>query len=244
MFNLKRKKEAQITSTEKYLREQNIGPKSDVGDAQIWEKKLPHRSGDKETITEDQMGNSGQRKQPDDKIIEKVFEEAKSYVTHRSNNAELPVPPIQAIVEKMRQKRVEDDWSPTKKKHWSQKSEKKQQGALPKWTKWSPQHDKPVLNNDPQRFKGLDNMPIHRDQSKNDAARDNAKEITPLVGNITIADINNVAEKIKTGSSIDYDTAIVAMLREADQEERELTQVECKAISQLKIARTRAMLQK
>lgn len=243
MFNLKHKREAQVTSTEKYLREQNIGPKSDDTDP-IYEKKMPHWTGDATTITEDQMDSSGQRKEADDKILEKLFEESKSYVTHRSDNAALPVMPIQALVEKMRQERLDNDWEPTKKKHWSQKSEKKQQGSLPKWPKHPAQHDKPVLNNDPQRFKGLDNMPIHEDQRKNDAVRDDAKEITPLVGDITVSDIDNVARLVKTGGSIDYDTAIVAMLREADQEERELTQVERKAIVQLKSARTRAMLKK
>ncbi len=243
MFNLKRKKEAQITSTEKYFRKENLGPKANDSDP-IWEKKLPHWTGDTMTITEDQMEGSGQRKESDDKILEKLFDEAQSYIVHRSDDSDLPVMPMQALVEKLRQKRLEEDWTTDKKKHWTQNSERRQQGSLPKWPKDPAQHNKPVLNNDPARFEGLDNMPVHQDQSKNDAARGNSKEITPLIGDITLANIDKVSEQIKTGVSIDYDTAIVAMLREADQEERELTQVERKAIVQLKVARTRSMLQK
>ena len=66
--------------------------------------------------------------------------------------------------------------------------------------------------------------------------------IKPLVGDITTADIHMVANKIKTGASVDYDTAIVAIIRESEKEKRELTSVEQNAVAKLKIARTKAML--
>ncbi len=67
-------------------------------------------------------------------------------------------------------------------------------------------------------------------------------EIKPLVGNITTADVDRLARTVKTGKTIDFDTAIVAILREAELEKRELTTVEQKTISDLKISRTKAVL--
>ena len=117
----------------------------------------------------------------------------------------------------------------TKKSHWSQTfDEKKQQGQLPKFPGNAPQHDKIVLNDDPRRF--------NSDQEK--------PTVKPLVGNITTADIDRVAERVKTGDSVDYDTAIVAIIRDAEEEKRELTSIERNAVAKLKIARTKAMLVK
>ncbi len=243
MFNLNQHKEAQITSGEKYLRRDNVGPKADDGQA-IWEKELPHRTGVQDTITEDQFGKVMEEQSNDITIIEKVLNEAQSYVTHRSDQAETSVMPINAVVEKMRQNRMED-WKTEKSSRWSQTfDEKKQQGSLPKWKKNFEQHDKVVLNNDPARFEPTQNLPVHADQPKNDAARSRSNTIIPLIGGITTADIHRVADHIKSGASVDFDTAIIAMLREAEKEERELTPVEQKTVSELKIARTEAMFKK
>ncbi len=239
MFNLKNTKKAQITSEEKYLRQQNVGPKADDNQA-IWEKELPHRDGYEQTTTEDQMDSQDKTDIP---IIEKVLNEAQSYIPHRSEGTWLSVPPVAALVEKLRQKRLADHWETQKESHWSQSADEgKQQGALPKFPKNPAQHDKPVLNNDPARFKKLESMPIHEDHSKNRAALDKSNKIQPLVGNITAAMVDDVVQKIKTGRSIDFDTAIVAILREAEQEKRELNSVEKKAVEELKIARTKSML--
>jgi len=102
---------------EKYLRDNTLGPKAD-DTAPIAEKKLPHREGYEQTVTEDQMNltDSGKEAQ----IIEKVLESANSpYVTHRSDAAQLTIPPINALVEKIRQKRLADDWKPQTDPHWS-----------------------------------------------------------------------------------------------------------------------------
>jgi hypothetical protein len=64
----------------------------------------------------------------------------------------------------------------------------------------------------------------------------------PLALGITTADVDRVADGIKTGKSLDYDTAIVAILQQADKESRELSSVEQKAIADLKIARTAALI--
>jgi len=167
MFNHKR---SQITSYEKYLRDQNVGPEG--GEDTIAEKKLPHRDGYEQTVTEDQMSSEQKIGETDDsQVIEKVLNEAQSYVVHRSDNADLPVPPMSALVEKTRQVRMED-WKTEKDSHWSQTfNEKKQQGSLPKLKKNVGQHNKAVLNNDPDRFTKIKSLPIHAEQSKNDAAR-------------------------------------------------------------------------
>jgi hypothetical protein len=218
MFNLKK---SQITPTEKQIAKDNVGPEADDGQP-IAEKVLPHREGDKDTITEEQL-NATKEADSDAQIIEKVLNEAKSYVTHRSDDAEISVPPINAVVEKMRLDRIETDWKPRKESHWSQTiNEKKQQQTLPKWPKNAPQHDNIVLNNDPRRFSG--------------------DEPTALVGDITTADIDRVVNAVKTGETVEYDTAIVAILREAELEKRELTSVEQRTISDLKIARTKALI--
>ena len=170
--------------------------------------------------------------------------EAESYVQHRSEAGQLSVPPINALVEKLRQNRM-DEWKTKKDSHWSLEfDDKKQQGALPRLSKNAPQHDKIVLNNDPRRFEGTSNLPTSTTQSENDAGHGKKPDITPLVGEITRADIHNVADKIKKGASVSYDAAMVAILKEADNEARELTEAEKEAVSGLKIARTKAMLKK
>jgi len=235
-------KKAQITSREKELRDHSVDPSADDGQA-IWDKELPHREGVKDTITEDQMTANAQTDDKDAQVLEKVLNEAKSYVRHRSDAGEISVPPINALVEKQIQERMSDDWKVDKKSHWSVSfNDKKQQGSLPRLSKNAPQHDKIVLNNDPRRFEGAGSLPTSATQSENDATHGQKPNIKPLVGNITQADIAGVAEKIKTGSSVEYDSAIVAILRDAERETRELTDVERKTVAGLKTARTNAML--
>jgi len=225
------RKKAQITSREKELRDHSVDPSADDGQP-IAEKEVPHREGVKDTITEDQMTTNAQTDEKDAQVLEKILNEAKSYVKHRSDAAEISVPPISAVVEKNIQERMADDWKVDKKSHWSVSfNDKKQQGSLPRLSKNAPQHDKIVLNNDPRRFEGANN-----------AVKGEKPTIKPLVGKITQADISGVAEKIKTGSSVEYDSAIVAILRDAEREVRELTDVERKTVANLKIARTDAML--
>lgn len=219
MFNLK-KSTAQIAPTEKQILENNVGPTAD-DDQPIAEKVLPHRTGDQYTTTEDQLKSSST---DDAQIIEKVLNDAtSSYVTHRSDAADISVPPINVLVEKLRQDRLESDWKESKEAHWSQTYDEKKQ-RITKWKKNVSQHDEIVLNNDPRRFSG--------------------EEPKPLVGGITTADVDRVAHLVKEGESLEYDTAIVAILREAEKEKRELTSVEQKTISDLKIARTKALLRK
>ncbi len=215
---------------EKYHREENLGPKAD-DDAPIAEKQLPHREGYEQTVTEDQIDRDSDKEA---QIIEKVLESADSpYVTHRSDASQLTVPPINALVEKIRQKRLAEDWKIQKDPHWSHTfNENKQKASLPKWSKNAPQHDKPVLHNDPDRFTG----------SNADPAEFHKDKITPLVGDITTADVDRVAYGVKTGQSIDYDNAIMAILRLAHDEHRELTQVEQKTVVNLKTARTKKLL--
>lgn len=221
---------------EKYNRDENLGPKAN-DDAPIWEKQLPHRAGFEQKITEDQMKSKhewGDKEKA--KSIEKLLESATSaYVKHRSDAGDLTVPPINALVEKIRQKRLAKDYKVDKKSHWSHTfNEKKQQASLPKWEKNAPQHDKYVLSNDPDRFSGTNDDPVNFHKDK----------IRPLVGNITTADVDRVAINIKTGQSVDFDSAMMAILRLAHNEKRELSDVERKTIVDLKIARTEQMMQK
>ncbi len=233
MFNMKKhQKQSQVAPYEKYLREEDVAPKAD--DRQpIWEKSLKHWTGDKGTTTEDQMQKEWDGND-DAPVIEKVLNEAKSkYVTHRSDATWLSVPPINALVEKIRQDRLAKDYKTEKESHWSHSyDEKSQQGALPKWPKIAPQHNKIVLNNDPERFKGV----------SSDLASGSSGKVRKIVGDITTADVDNVAHQIKIGSSVDYDTAIVAILRQANQEKRELSSIEQKSVVDLKVARTKALL--
>ncbi len=242
MFNIKKhKKESQITSYEKYLRKENIGPKAD--DKQpIIDKMLPHRTVDIEKITEKQMNTADVTS--DVSIIEKVLNEAKGYIPHRSDQTNLPVPPMSALVEKNRQKRL-SEWKESKEDNWTVSfDDKKQLGDLPRTEQSAVQHDKIVLNNDPRRFEGLNNMPVSSDHKENASNMNNSKDITPLIGNITVADIDRAVNAIKNGDTIDYDKAIVSILKEAEREERGLNSVEERSITDLKIARTKYVLQK
>ena len=243
MFNLKTAKK--ITSPqpgEKYLRDHNLGPKAD-DEQPIGEKMLPHRVGDQYVTTEKQMEEAKKHNEKDAQLIEKLFDEVKSYVPHRNSSTWLKVPPLAALVEDLRQTRMED-WKTIKEEHWSiANDDQAQLGELPAWPKMLKQHDKIVLNNDPRRF-DIKGLPSNEDQSKNDKNRYKMNYVKPLVGNVTVADFSQIASQIKTGASIDYDTAIVAILRESEKEQRELTEVEKKAISDLKIKRTQSLLSK
>lgn len=233
MFNLKHSKTAQ-SPYEKYLRDENEGPKAD-DNAPIAEKKLPHREGFEQKVTEDQMLPEHEwSEKKEAQVIEKVLDSADSaYVTHRSDAAELTMPPINVLVEKIRQKRLAEDYSVSKDPHWSHTfNEKKQQGSLPKTPKNAPQHDKPVLNNDPNRFSGASADPVA------------TQKIQPLIGDITTADVDRVAFGIKTGQSMQHDTAILSILRVAHDERRELNGVERQTVVRLKTARTKKLLQK
>lgn len=59
---------------------------------------------------------------------------------------------------------------------------------------------------------------------------------------VTTADIDRVVNAVKTGQSLDYDTAIVAILQQAEKEQRELSLVERRAVADLKVARTEAFI--
>lgn len=228
MFNLKEHIKISQRPYEKYLREENLGPKVEESSS-IAEKKLPHRDGFEQTTTEDQMKHDKLESQITEKLLNSVVSK---YVVHRSDASELTMPPINALVEKIRKDR-RSDREESINPHWSHTfNEKKQQGSLPKWSKNAPQHDKPVLNNDPDRFKGNNREPtkFHNDK------------IIPLIGDITTADIDRVAYAIKTGQSTDYDNAIGAILRLAHDEGRELTNVERRTVVNLKIARTNKLI--
>jgi len=236
MFNMKKHTKSAQAPYEKYHRDENLGPKAN-DDAPISEKQLPHRDGFEQKITEDQMKDKhewGDKEKA--KPIEKLLESATSaYVKHRSDAGDLTVPPINALVEKIRQKRLAEDYKVDKKSHWSHTfNEKKQQGSLPAWSKNAPQHGNHSLCNDPDRFSGTNDDPVnfHKDN------------IHPLVGNITTADVDKVVTNIKTGKSTEYDSAMMAILRLAHNEKRELSDVERKTIVDLKIARTEQMMQK
>jgi len=233
MFNWKEHaKTAQVAPYEKYHREENVGPEAD-DDAPIAEKQLPHREGYEQTVTEDQMTDRDWDDKKEAQIVEKVLESSDSpYVTHRSDAADLTMPPINVLVEKIRQERLAKDYNVDKDPHWSHTfNEKKQQGSLPKWKKNAPQHDKPVLNSDPGRFSGS------ADPVK-------TRSLQPLVGDITTADVDRVAFGIKTGQSMEHDTAILSILRVAHDERRELNDVEKQTVARLKIARTNSLLKK
>jgi hypothetical protein len=224
MFNLKSHKTAEsVAPYEKYLRNETIGPKAD--DSQpITEKSVQHRTGNQYTTTEDQLKEVHSKAKTDAQVIEEVLNSATStYVNHRSAQDGLLVPPINTLVEKMRQERLSSDFKQTKDKNWTVTfNDKKQNGSLPKWPKITKQHEKTVLNNDSDRFKN--------------------KEPEALIGDLTVADIDRAVVNVKNGVSAEFDTAIVAILEKANQDNRQLTNVEQMTISDLKIARTKAMV--
>lgn len=246
MFSIQNIKQASVLPWEKYLRENTLGPSAD--DSQpITEKSLKHRYGYEQTTTESQLSPDHKlANEENPQILEKMLDEAESYVTMRSDASDITVPPINVIVEKMRQNReTEYNTEKTSSDHWTiDYNDKKQNGSLPKNPKNTKQHDKIVLNNDPRRFQETNNLPLHSDQQDNDSARRTTTNIKPLMGNITTADADRLSQMIKSGASVDFDTAILAILKQCDSDKRELTAIEQKAISDLKIARTHALLTK
>lgn len=229
MFNLKKNKVAQVV-TEKYLRNENLGPKAD-NEQPIPEKILPHRTGDTMTITEDQMDSVHSAKVDDTKIIEKVLNDTVKY----TGDIKLDVPPINSLVAELENERLKNAKT-DKKEHWTQTyNENKQQGKLPTWPKMTRQNKEVVLNNDPRRFDDHVEEPTHpRDLG--------VGKVKSLVGGITTADLDRVVNCIKTGASAEYDIAITAILKEADNDKRELTDIEKRTVSELKKERTRAMM--
>lgn len=208
MFNLKNIK-AQVTNTEKYLRDESVGPQAD-DDQPITEKALEDRDTDLYYTTEYQL-DQDRDKTKEAQVIEKVLNSTKGdFIKHRSAEDGLTVPPINTIVAKMEKERLES-YKTEKKENWTTSTDdKNQNGSLPKWPKTAPQRDK-------------------------------NKELT---GGLTVADVTQMVINMKNGAAVEYDAAILAILKEADTERRELTQVERKAVSDLKIARTRALLKK
>ena len=243
MFNLKKTKKLAQTSQEKYLRENPLGPQAKDTNP-TWEKTLPHRGQYWQTTTEDQM-KPEHNVANDVQIIEKVLNMAQSpNYTHRSDASVISVPPINVLVEKIRQNRL-SEYTDKVDQHWSLSyDEKSQNGDLPEWPSMTGQHDKIVLNNDPRRFENTSNMPVHTDRQTNEDARSNTTHIESLHGTITAENMSKVAYSIKKGDSIDYDTAITAILKQADVEKRELTPIEQKAIVDLKVSRTSILMKK
>lgn len=231
MFNKSKMKEAQL-NTEKYLREDNIDPKNDKKPVSVTEKNLDRDNKEIKTTTQDQLEDS--RKEADIKIIEKVLNEAKSsYTNFRDDSTWLSVPPIAALVEKNRQNQMKTIWKTDNQEHWTVSfNDKEQLGDLPRSKKIKLQHDKPVLNNDPKRFESLN---VSGNVIENG-------EIKPLVGNIKKTDLERVASGIKNGDSIEHDTVIIAILKQAEREQRELTSIEQQEIIRIKTARTNQLL--
>lgn len=225
--------EAQVKPYEKYNRENSLGPKVEET-ASITEKTLTHRTGYEETTTQDQLIAEHTNKEKSAQINEKKLEkETSNLVEHRKDFSSLSVPPINILVEQIRQKRLAEDYHTDKTSNWTYAyDDKKQLGSLPRTKKNTGQHDKIVLNNDPNRFTSSSSDPTTIDKAK----------ITPLIGKITTADIHRVADGIKTGASTDYDTAIMAILRLAHDERRELSQIERNTVVSLKTARTNKLL--
>jgi hypothetical protein len=216
MFNLRKAQRIQ----EKYMRDDNLGPKAD-DDQPITEKVLPHREGHKYTILEEWLQDRHENEAKEAHLLEKVFTERKGYIDHRHAEDGLSVPSINDVVARLEVERREA-WKTEKDPHWSQTNKRNQNGELPAWPKVAPQHDKIVLNNDPRRFKG--------------------DSTAPLIGGITMASLQGVADMIKNGQAADYDIAMTAILKDADQDKRELTEIEQTTIHDLKIARTKSLL--
>jgi len=240
MFNAKSFKEAQVAPTEKYLRKEDKAKPAD-DDQPIAEKKLPDRKGDLEKVTEGQMKddsvhsmkNEEGDKEKDAQLLEGILNEAGGkYIDHRNDSTWLKVPPVAAVVEKLRAERQKESKEAQEKdSHWTTKKPT-QNADLPALAKNAPQHKKTVLENDPRRFTGV----------KNPVDSKSKTEVKPLVGDITTADLDKAVAIIKTGQTMDYDAAIVAILKNADAETRELTDIEQKTISDLKVARTKMAL--
>lgn len=231
MFNISKIKESQV-ATEKYLREEDVAPQNSNKPDSTTEKTLDHKIEKLDTTTEDQLKNS--RKESDIKIIEKVLDEAKSsYTNFRDDSTWLSVPPIAALVEKNRQDQMKTIWKTDNQEHWTVSFDDKEQlGDLPRSNKIKLQHDNMVLGNDPRRFESLTVSNNIIEKGK----------IQPMVGDIKKSDLERVASSIKSGESLEHDTVIIAILKQAEKEQRELTLIEQQEISRLKIARTNKLL--
>lgn len=208
--------------TEKYLRNKdNIAPVTYP--AAIAEKNLDNSVGNKYTTTENLLEETRKASKDPEEVIEKVLNAAKSdLVNHRCAKDGLLVPPINVLVEQMRLERL-SEWDTKKEKNWTiEFPDKEQNGSLPAFPKSPDQHNKISLEADPQRFEG--------------------EEVKPMTGDLqTFA---SIASKIKLGESKEYDKAIVAILQQASNENRELSQVEQNAITDIKIARTKFLMTK
>lgn len=225
MFNLKKVSDSQLI-TEKSLRVENPETK----DLQtITDKNLDRNNKDLNIVTEKQFSRNEKVSQ----ILEKVLNKNKGvFQKLRNDTSTLTSPPINVLVEKMRQERLAELYKDKSTKDWTtESSSKEQNGELPDWPQSKKQHTEISLNNDPRRFK---NIKVDKGLISG--------ELEPLVGNITKKDINKVASSIKNGDSIEYDTAIVAILKQADLENRELTSVEKNQINSIKKERTQFLL--
>lgn len=227
MFNLKKQKVAQVQQYEKYLRENNIGPKADNSQA-ITDKEVPHRTGNLETTTEDQMKDIDRTASNDVQIIEKVLNTIEGkFVDHRKDLGHLTIPQINTHVEKIRQERMANEYKVEKDKHWSLTyNEDAQFGSLPEYPKNPDSGHTNSWNTDKWNKNHKDTVKIASVKGKD----------------ITASMLDRVAESIKSGLTIDYDTAIVAILKQADVEKRQLSNIEQKSISDLKVARTHYVL--
>lgn len=234
MFNFKKYTKGAQKCYERYNQDGITGPVAD-DKSPIAEKHLPHRNGFEGTITEDHLDKDHKWVNSENvQINEKQLNAYNGkYINHRNANDDLIVPPINILVEKIHAKRVASEYNVEKDKNWSISfNDKKQQGSLPRFPKNVSQNNKTIIG-DPSRFKGSSD-PVQ-------SIHENAE---PLTGSITKADINRVATQIKIGGSSDRDVTILAILRLADEERRELSEIEQKTIVDLKIARTKALLQK
>lgn len=220
MFNLK---QAQVTSYEKYLRENQLVPSKEP--VSITEKNLEHEGG-KDTTTQDQLNpeHSNEDKEAFS-IIEKVLNDVDGkYVDHRKVSDNFTIPPINALVEKIRQDRMSNEYKVDNEKHWTVSfDDKKQLGDLPRGKQIPGPQD------------------TMWDKNVWDKRHPEADEV---VKGVTKADINQMIASIKTGQTLEYDTAITAILRQAHKEKRDLSTVEQNTISQLKIARSNFLLSK
>jgi len=225
-------KQAQVKPYEKYLRDDSVEGEAD--DKQpVVEKMLPDREGDKVEVAERMISEVREDVTDDTETQERRLDTAESQYDkkHRDDSASISVPPLAVVVEKLRQERMAD-WKTDKQPNWTLEfDDKKQLGDLPRFPKSPGQHTEIALENDPRRF-----------ESGGDLRKQEKAEPKPLSGDFTTADVDRVTERIKIGKSRDFDAAIAAVLCEAEDQRRELTEEERQAIVQLKIARTEAMV--
>lgn len=196
----------------------------------ITDKNLDRNNTDLNKVTEKQFSRSEKISQ----ILEKVLNRNNgAFQKLRDNHVDnLSIPPINILVEKLRQDRNKELFINKTNKDWTtENTSKAQNGELPDWPQSRKQHTEISLNNDSRRF---NNIKIDKGIISGD--------LEPLSGNITKKDITKIASSIKNGDSIDYDTAIVAILKQADSENRELNEIEKKQINSLKKERTQFLL--